>query len=52
MYFQNYGYAKSLLDKCPKSAASEYSSTSNMVKVLKHISNDHSGTFIIIVDPQ
>ena len=37
MYFGNYGLAKRPLDKYLKSAVSQYPSTSNMVKVLKHI---------------
>ena len=49
MYFRNYGFAKSRLDKYLKSAISKYPSISNMVKALKHISNHHGGAFIIIV---
>ena len=50
MYFRNYGFAKRRLDKYLKSAPSQYSSTRSMVKVLKHISIRHGGTFIIIID--
>ena len=50
MYFRNYGIAKRHLDKYLKSAASQYPSTSNKVKVLKHISNHHGRTFIRVVD--
>ena len=49
MYFRNYRFAKWCLDKYLKGAVSKYPSTSNMVKALKHISNHHGGTFIIIV---
>ena len=50
MYFRGYGHAKRPLDKSLKSAVLQYPSTSNMVKALKHISNHHSGTFIILLD--
>ena len=50
MFFLNYGFLKRRLDKYLKTAVSHYHSTSNMVKALKHISNHHAGTFIIIVD--
>ena len=50
MYFRNYGLAKRSLDKYLKSVVSKYLSTTNMVKALKHISNHHGGTFIILVD--
>ena len=52
MYLTNYGLAKRRLDEHLKGVASEYSSTSNMVKALKHISNHHCATFIIIIDPR
>ena len=52
MYFRSYGLAKRSLDKYLKSAVSQYPSTSNMVKALKHISNHHGGTFIILIDEQ
>ena len=48
MYFRSYG--KRHLDKYLKSAVSQYPSASNMVKALKHISNHHGGTFIILID--
>ena len=50
MYFRNSGLAKKGLEKYLKSAVSQYASTSNVLKALKHISNDHGATFIIIVD--
>ena len=37
MYFRNYGLAKRRLDKYLKSAVSQYPSTNNKVKALKHI---------------
>ena len=37
MYLRSYGLTKKRLDKYLKSAVSQYPSTSNMVKVLKHI---------------
>ena len=37
MYFGNYGLAMRHLDKYLKSAVSQYPSTSNKVKELKHI---------------
>ena len=52
MYFRNYGLAKMLLHMYLKSAVSQYRLTSNMVKVPKYISNDHSNTFIILIDHQ
>ena len=50
MYFRNNGHPKTLLDKNFKSAVSQYSSTRNLVNVLKHYSNHHGGTFIIFID--
>ena len=50
MYFRNCGLAKSRSDKSLKSVVCQYSSTSNMVKALKHISNHNCGTFIILID--
>ena len=49
MYFRKYGLAKKRLDKYVKSAVLKYRSASNMVKVPKHLSNYHSGTFIILI---
>ena len=46
MYFRNYAFEKRRLDKYLKSAASQYSSTSNIVKMFKHISNHHGSTLI------
>ena len=50
MYFISYGVAKRRLDKYIKSAVSQYPPTRNMVKALKHISNHHGGTLIIVID--
>ena len=50
MYFRNYGLANKGLDKYLKSAVSQYPSTSNMVKVRKHLSNYEGGIFIILID--
>ena len=52
MYFRSYGLAKRPLDKYLKSAVSQYPSTSNMVNAIKHISNHHGGTFVILIDHQ
>ena len=49
MYFRGYGLAKRRLDKYLKSAVSQYPSTSNMVNVIKHISNLQGGTFMILI---
>ena len=50
MYFRYYGLPKRRLDKYLKSTVSEYPLTKNMVNALKHCSNDHGGTFIILID--
>ena len=50
MYFRSYRLRKVQLDEYLKSAVSQYPLTSNMVKALKHISNHHGGTFIILID--
>ena len=50
MYFGNYGLPKTRLVKYLKSVVSQYSLTSNMVNKLKHISNHHGATFIILID--
>ena len=50
MYFRYYGLAKRRLDKYLKSTVSQYPSPSNMVNDLKDCSNDHGGTFIILID--
>ena len=39
MDFRNYGKANRLLHKYLKNAVSQYPSTSNAIKALKHISN-------------
>ena len=48
MYFRSYTLGKMRLDKYLKSVVSQYPWTSNMVKALKHISNHHGSTFIIL----
>ena len=50
MYFRSCGLGKRWLDEYLNSAVSQYPLTSNMVKALKHISNHHGGTFIILID--
>ena len=50
MYFRSYGLGKRRLDEYLKSAVSQYPSTSNMVKALKHISNHHGGSVITLID--
>ena len=50
MHFLNYGLAKKGLEKYLKSAVSQCPSTSKMVRTPKHLSNHHSGTFIILSD--
>ena len=50
MYFRSYGLTKRRLDKYLKSAVSQYTSTSNMVKALKQISNHQGDTFINFFD--
>ena len=50
MYFRNYGLAKKRLDKYLESAISQYPSTSNKVKAIKHLSNSDGATFIILID--
>ena len=50
MYLINYGLGNKGLDKYLKSAISYYPSKSKMVKALKHVSNDHGGTFIMLID--
>ena len=52
MYFRSYRHENMHLDKSLKSAVSQYPSTSNMVKSLKHVSNHDGGTFIILIDHQ
>ena len=50
MYFRNYGLRKTWIDKCLKSAVSEYPSTSDMVNVPKRCSNLNGGSFSIFID--
>ena len=50
MYFRNDGLAMKCFDKYLKSAVSKYTSTGNMIKALKHISNHHGGTCFILID--
>ena len=50
MYIRCYGVKKRRSDRHLKSAASQYPSTSNMVKSAKHVLNHHGGTFIILID--
>ena len=50
MAFRSYGLENRRLDMYIKSAVSQYPSTSDTVKTLKHISNHHDGTLIIVID--
>ena len=50
MYFRNYGFGKAWLDKCLKSAVSQYPLTSNIVNRPKHCSNLNGVTFTIFID--
>ena len=50
MYFPYYGLAKRRLDKYLTSTGSQYPSPINMVNALKHCSNAHGGTSIILID--
>ena len=52
MYFRNYGFGKAWLDKCLKSAVSQYPLTSNIVNRPKHCSNSNLNgvTFTIFID--
>ena len=52
MYFGDYGLGKRRLDMYLKSAVLQYTSTSNIVKAIKHISNYCGGTSIILIDHQ
>ena len=49
MYFRSYGLRKTWLDKCLKSAVSQYPSTSNMLNGSKYCSNLNGGTFFILL---
>ena len=51
MYFLNYGFRKTLLDKCLKCRVSEDPSTSNMVNRIKQCINVNDTTFTIFIDP-
>ena len=50
MYFLNYGLRKTQLDKCLKSAASEYLLTRNMVNEPEHCWKLNDDSFIIFID--
>ena len=50
MYFLNYGLRKTQLDKCLKSAASQYLLTSSMVNVPEHCSKLNDGSLIVYID--
>ena len=50
MYFRYYGLRKTWLDKCLKSAVSEYPSTSNMVNWSEHCSYVNGKSFTIFMD--
>ena len=50
MYFLNYGFRKTLLDKCLKSCVSEDPSTSNMVNGIKQCRNLNDTTFTIFIE--
>ena len=50
MYFRSYRLEKRLIDNYLKSAFSKYPWKSNMVKALKHISNLHSSSFMILIE--
>ena len=50
MYFRNYGFRKTLLDKCPKGRISENLSTINVVNGIKLCENLNDTTFTIFID--
>ena len=50
MCFRICGLRKTRLDKCVKSAVSQYTSTSNMVNAHKHCSNLNNCSFTIFID--
>ena len=50
MYFRNYGFRKTLLDKCLKTRVSEDPSTSNMVSGIKQCVNVNDTYFSIFID--
>ena len=49
MYFRNYGFSKTSLDKYVKSKISQYSSITNMINALKHCSNLDAASFLIFI---
>ena len=49
MYFRSYRIAKRRIDNDLNCAVSKYPSKSIMVKSLKHISDHHGGTFMILI---
>ena len=49
MHFTKYGLLKTWLDKCLKSATSQYLLTSNMVNALEHCSNLNDGSCITFI---
>ena len=50
MYFRSYRLEKRLIDKYLKIGLSQCTCKRNMVKALKHISDHHSGSFMILMD--
>ena len=50
MYFGNYGFRKTLLEKCLKSRASEDPSTSKIKNGIKHCGNMNDTSFTIFLD--
>ena len=50
MYFRIYGLQKTSLDKCLKTAVSQYPSTSNMINEPEHCSNLNAGAFAMFID--
>ena len=50
MYFCNYGLRKTWLDKCLKSAVSQYPSTSHMENAPKHCSNLNDDSLTMFSD--
>ena len=49
MYLTNYGFQKTLLDKCLKSRVSEDPSTSNMINAIKQSSYLNDTTFTMFI---
>ena len=50
MYFRNYGFRKTLLNKCLKSHVSEDPSTVNMVNGIKQCLDLNDTPFTIFID--